>query len=1276
MGGARRLVGGGLVGRARAAIGGLVVVLALVIAPAAQASAPGQLTQLGSPFGCLTSDPSLVACTQLSDNSFTEPVDVAVSPDGLNAYAADYVNDSVDVFARDPATGALTALADPAGAGLFGASAVAVSPDGQNVYVASEGDGTGHDGAIDEFSRNSSTGALTEIGCISDVDTISGCSTVTDATGIGDPVSIAISPDGTTVYVVGQYDEAVAAFSRAPGGLLTQLSSPYDCVTSEGSGCGTVSAPGLLNAQSVTVSPDGDTVYVAAGGGVSAGDIDAFDRDEDTGELTQLTTGASGQGCLSTTPLTNCNADLTGLDGAAGLAVSPDATSVYVTSESNDSLLEFSRDPGSGDLTQLSTPNNCITTQPSGCGTVNAHGFVDPQDVAVSPDGATVYVTGLGDSAVAEFSRTPATSALTQLASPADCITSNASGCGTTSADALTAPGSLVVSPDNGDVYVASTDGGSSAIVALGRAPVAPPSGALSQLLEPSNCVGVVGGLAADVGHSVPYGSVGCDTLLSTPSDDNENSVDLAISPDGRNAYGVYYDNELAEFSRNPASGALTYLGCITQASGCDVNGAPGMNGPAAVAVSPDGQNVYVAGNSDNAVAEFSRNPGTGLLTQLTGSGACISESGSSSSCSNQTGYGLDGASGIVVSSDGQNVYVAGAGDDAIAELQRNPSTGALSPVPSPNACISDGTVITPSECTNTAVGLGVNDPNTQTEADLAISPDGENVYVSAGGFSGNGDVAEFSRNTDSGVLSQLAGDNACVTSEDSDTGCPANNATNVNGPDQIAVSPDGKNVYVASVDTSGILEFKRVTGGALSQLTGANGCIGGSCSPSNPASGLTIDPGVAISPDGLNVYGTGADDNAIGVLDRAPATGILTQPAFPYNCLSSLYGYNPSAPYYYPSGCGAEDSAGFAGGLRVTVSPDGIDVYDEAQTLPAIVELARETPAAHVTLGEAGAPASGTVGGQITYTYTVQNSGPNASDDPVLTVPLASELLLVSASPSQGTCYGTATVTCNLDVLADGSSATVALTVALAQAGTASQPASVGYVNDPSDADHSVTTTTTIAAPAAPPPPPVMAPLAGPVLEDSTDVTPVTGTVEVELPGTTTFVPLSQAENIPMGATINATGGTVQITTALPNGTTQTGDFYDGEFVVTQNSSGRVFATLAGGSYAGCPPAHSSSKGGGKHHHKKGALLLAATKKSKSTVVRQLWGNAHGDYTTKGRYGSAAVSGTIWLTQDRCDGTYFKVTKDTIVVTANAHPSKHHNLKQGQSLLVPAPGF
>jgi hypothetical protein len=48
---------------------------------------------------------------------------------------------------------------------------------------------------------------------------------------------------------------------------------------------------------------------------------------------------------------------------------------------------------------------------------------------------------------------------------------------------------------------------------------------------------------------------------------------------------------------------------------------------------------------------------------------------------------------------------------------------------------------------------------------------------------------------------------------------------------------------------------------------------------------------------------------------------------------------------------------------------------------------------------------------------------------------------------------------------------------------------------------------------------------------------------------------------------------------------------------------------------------------------------------------VRQLWGKAHGLFTTKGRYSAATIRGTIWLEQDRCDGSFTSAIDDVVTV-------------------------
>ena len=192
---------------------------------------------------------------------------------------------------------------------------------------------------------------------------------------------------------------------------------------------------------------------------------------------------------------------------------------------------------------------------------------------------------------------------------------------------------------------------------------------------------------------------------------------------------------------------------------------------------------------------------------------------------------------------------------------------------------------------------------------------------------------------------------------------------------------------------------------------------------------------------------------------------------------------------------------------------------------------------------------------------------------------------------------------------------------------------------------------------------------LAPPVLGSSTNLNPVSGTILIELPGSNTFVSVPTGTNVPIGSTVNADSGTVSITLALPNGTTETGEFYDGEFVLTQAPDGTFTPVITGGSFTGCPGAKTKK---GKHSSRASA---ASSKKKPGTVVRQLWGNAHGNYTTKGRYGSASVSGTIWLVQDRCDGTFIFALKDDVYVIAYAHPHHRIHILQGQHILIPPPG-
>ncbi len=190
------------------------------------------------------------------------------------------------------------------------------------------------------------------------------------------------------------------------------------------------------------------------------------------------------------------------------------------------------------------------------------------------------------------------------------------------------------------------------------------------------------------------------------------------------------------------------------------------------------------------------------------------------------------------------------------------------------------------------------------------------------------------------------------------------------------------------------------------------------------------------------------------------------------------------------------------------------------------------------------------------------------------------------------------------------------------------------------------------------------------PVLAKTGNVAPVSGTVSVRVPGSSSSVALSEVRQIPFGSIIDATEGSVSITSTEPDGATQTGTFFDGEFILTQGKNGVLVATLTGGNFSVCPTAKERS-----HIARTSSNVARASAKhaAPSHVVRKLWANAHGSFSTKGNYAAGAVLGTEWLTEDLCDGTLIKVTRDKVAVTNLVN---HHKVtvKTGHQYLAKAP--
>jgi 6-phosphogluconolactonase (cycloisomerase 2 family) len=388
---------------------------------------------------------------------------------------------------------------------------------------------------------------------------------------------------------------------------------------------------GLDRAYGVAVGPDGSQAYVA-----SALDdtLTIFTRDVRTGALTW-------RACLRDArfPAGGCTS-VAGLDGARGVAVSADGASIFVAARDGDALAVLRRDRVSGAVTWVGCFRD-VESPETGCAKVQ--GLAGATDVAISADGRSVYAASALDDAVVGFARDPATGALAWQGCVRT-VSNTEAGCA--HAVGLNGPRAADVSADGRSVYVASRDGDS--VVVFHRDTS---SGAITWA-----------GCFRDVENS----AAGC-----LPAQGLDNPHGVAQSADGRSVYfSAETDDAIARFARDPASGTLTYAGCVRDVGSAIGGGgcleAEGLDGSRQVEVSNDGSSVYVAAADDDAIVVFDRDTATGALAW----DSCVRDVGrASGGCA--IAQGLDGARGVDTSPDGSSLYVAAENDDAVGVFDR-----------------------------------------------------------------------------------------------------------------------------------------------------------------------------------------------------------------------------------------------------------------------------------------------------------------------------------------------------------------------------------------------------------------------------------------------------------------------------------------------------------------------------------------------------------------------------------------------------------------------------
>jgi len=413
----------------------------------------------------------------------------------------------------------------------------------------------------------------------------------------------------------------------------------------------------------------------------------------------------------------------------------------------------------------------------------------------------------------------------------------------------------------------------------------------------------------------------------------------VAVSPDGRDVYVASFYAGLAAFDRDAATGALDQqdgaAACFTDPWTSDeCTAGRALDGAIDVAVSPDGQNVYVAAARDDALAVFDRDPESGALIQKAGSAGCVWRRATSESCAG--GNGLRSASQVTVSPDGNSVYVAASYDSSVATFSRDQATGVLSQEPGSAGCILSP--VDPHDLdAPCAPARAVGGPGA-----VAISPDGKSAYIPARGSNA---VAVFDRDPASGALNQKTGTAGCISETGSSGTCI--DGVGLSSPSAALVSPDGENVYVAAGDTVAVFDRDQATG-ALTQKAGSGACISQSnqVAPCAAATGgLGLAARLATTADGRNIYVASVGSNAVAVLDRDLDTGVLSQRPGSAACIAG----NAKDP-------ACAEGVGLVEPRAVAVSPDGQNVYTASNSGVAVFDRDDGiSPTASIETGPSG---------------------------------------------------------------------------------------------------------------------------------------------------------------------------------------------------------------------------------------------------------------------------------------------------------------------------------
>jgi YVTN family beta-propeller protein len=252
--------------------------------------------------------------------------------------------------------------------------AVAVTPSGRTAFVA--GVGSDEDGSPGTFMP---------------VDLASGVAGKPVAMGT-DPVAVVLAPNGKTVYVVCSYDAATQAPTGSVRSVSTASGSVGKAITVAAGPTAAAIAPSGLSL--FVVGEHSATEVLTSSGTVRPIAVRATAVAIAPNSQTAYFVGAVGTGGLELVAVATATGHVekkvgTGASVPQGLVISPNGQAVYVVG---------TPDPGLSATQDTVTIISTATDHVSKTINLGGHPSMQAWDIAISPNGKTVYALGYGSS--------------------------------------------------------------------------------------------------------------------------------------------------------------------------------------------------------------------------------------------------------------------------------------------------------------------------------------------------------------------------------------------------------------------------------------------------------------------------------------------------------------------------------------------------------------------------------------------------------------------------------------------------------------------------------------------------------------------------------------------------------------------------------------------------------------------------------------------------------------------------------------------------------------